>query len=134
MLKVLTNLLILCVLSSPLQAKDLVDAIHIVETGGRLGPITGDNGKALGPLQIHWVCWKDANMPDGTYADCSDLSYAKRVFARYMARYATERRLGRPVTDEDRARIWNGGPNGYRKEATLGYWAKVRKELTNADV
>lgn len=115
------------------KGKDLVDAIHAVETGGRLGPITGDNGKALGPLQIHWVCWKDANMPDGTYSDCASLAYSKRVFARYMARYATERRLGRPVTDEDRARIWNGGPNGYRKEATKVYWSKVRKELTNAD-
>lgn len=113
------------------KGKDLVDAIHVVETGGRTGPIKGDGGKALGPLQIHWVCWKDANMPDGTYEDCADLSYAKRVFARYMARYATERRLGRPVTDEDRARIWNGGPNGWRKEATKVYWSKVRKELTN---
>jgi hypothetical protein len=46
-----------------------------------------------------------------------------------MARYATSKRLGRPVTDQDRARIWNGGPNGYKKKATLGYWAKVRKEL-----
>ena len=118
------------------DAKDLVDAIHIVETGGRLGPITGDNGKALGPLQIHWVCWKDANMPDGTYSDCADLSYAKRVFARYMARYATQRRLGRAVTDEDRARIWNGGPRavwatGQKKKNLDSYWTKVRKELND---
>lgn len=111
------------------KGKDLVDAIHVVETGGRTGPIKGDGGKALGPLQIHRVCWLDANMPDGTYEDCADLAYSKRVFARYMARYATERRLGRPVTDEDRARIWNGGPNGWRKEATKVYWSKVRKEL-----
>lgn len=129
MLKVLTNLIIICSLSSSLQAKELVDAIHVVETSGRTGPIKGDGGKALGPLQIHWVCWKDANMPDGSYSDCADLAYSKRVFARYMARYATERRLGRPVTDEDRARIWNGGPNGWRKEATKVYWSKVRKEL-----
>ena len=109
-------------------AGDLVDAIHMVETGGRLGPIKGDGGAALGPLQIHRACWQDANLP-GKYEDVADLAYAKRVFAAYMARYATERRLGRPVTDEDRARIWNGGPNGYKKTATLKYWAKVRKEL-----
>lgn len=114
------------------DAKELVDAIHIVETGGRTGPIKGDGGAALGPLQIHRACWIDARMPDGTYSDCADLQYAKRVFARYMARYATQRRLGRPVTDEDRARIWNGGPNGYRKQATVAYWTKVRKELNNA--
>ena len=109
-------------------AGDLVDAIHMVETGGRLGPIKGDGGAALGPLQIHRACWQDANLP-GKYEDVADLAYAKRVFAAYMARYATERRLGRPVTDEDRARIWNGGPNGYKKRATLKYWEKVRKVM-----
>ena len=127
----LTAIVTVSVLVTGTDAKDLVDAIHMVETGGRLGPTRGDNGKALGPLQIHWVCWKDANMPDGTYADCADLSYAKRVFARYMARYATERRLGRAVTDQDRARIWNGGPHGWKKKATLKYWDKVRKELND---
>jgi hypothetical protein len=80
-------------------------------------------------LQIHRACWQDANLP-GRYEDCADLAYAKRVFAAYMARYATERRLGRPVTDEDRARIWNGGPSGWKKKATVAYWHKVRKELT----
>lgn len=109
-------------------AGDLVDAIHMVETGGRLGPIKGDGGAALGPLQIHRACWQDANLP-GKYEDVADLAYAKRVFAAYMARYATERRLGRPVTDEDRARIWNGGPNGYKKQATVKYWEKVRKAM-----
>lgn len=118
------------------DAKELVDAIHIVETGGRTGPIKGDGGAALGPLQIHKACWIDANMPDGSYADCADLEYAKRVFARYLARYATERRLGRPVTDEDRARIWNGGPRavwakGQKKKNLDRYWAKVRKELND---
>lgn len=114
------------------HGSDLVSAIHQVETSGRLGPIRGDGGAALGPLQIHRACWVDARMPDGSYEDCANLAYAKRVFARYMERYATQRRLGRPVTDQDRARIWNGGPNGYKKRATLGYWNKVRKELNNA--
>ena len=106
----------------------LIDAIHIVETSGRTGPIRGDGGAALGPLQIHRACWQDANL-EGSYSDCAGLAYSKRVFAAYMARYATSRRLGRAVTDQDRARIWNGGPNGYKKKATLPYWNKVRKEL-----
>ena len=121
--------MILGLMTGTTEAKDLIDAIHMVETGGRLGPIRGDGGDALGPLQIHRACWIDARMPSGTYADCSNLGYAKQVFARYMERYATERRLGRPVTDEDRARIWNGGPNGYKKKATVAYWTKVRKEM-----
>ncbi len=123
----LIALVTVSVLVTGTDAKELVNAIHIVETGGRTGPIKGDGGAALGPLQIHKACWIDANMPDGTYEDCADLAYAKRVFSRYLARYATERRLGRPVTDEDRARIWNGGPMGYRKKATVKYWEKVKK-------
>lgn len=125
----ITTVIMSALMTGTIDASDLVDAIHMVETSGRTGPIKGDNGAALGPLQIHKACWIDANLP-GKYSDCADLTYAKRVFRAYMARYATERRLGRPVTDEDRARIWNGGPNGYKKKATLPYWNKVRKELT----
>ena len=127
MRSIIVYLLSLTFLNS-VYSKDLVDVIHQVETGGRIGDIRGDGGKALGPLQIHRVCWLDAKVA-GRYEDCANLSYSKRVFAAYMERYATERRLGRPVTDEDRARIWNGGPNGYKKRATIKYWEKVRKEL-----
>lgn len=110
--------------------RGLVDAIHMVESSGRTGPILGDGGRALGPLQIHRACWIDANI-GGTYSQCAGLAYSKRVFAAYMARYATSRRLGRPVTDEDRARIWNGGPNGYKKKATVAYWNKVKEQMND---
>ena len=46
-----------------------------------------------------------------------------------MKRYATEKRLGRTVNMQDIARIHNGGPNGYRKDSTLGYWKKVKIQL-----
>jgi hypothetical protein len=46
-----------------------------------------------------------------------------------MAIYAKPERLGRTVTDEDRARIWNGGPTGYKRKTTKGYWGKVQKHL-----
>ncbi len=100
----------------------------MVESSGRTGPILGEGGDALGQLQIHRACWEDANL-EGSYSQCAGLAYSKRVFRSYMARYATSRRLGRTVTDQDRARIWNGGPNGYRKTATIKYWNKVQKEL-----
>ena len=54
------------------------------------------------------------------------------VHRRYMTRYCTERRLGRKPTDQDRARMWNGGPNGHRKSATLKYWDKVEKAMEEA--
>lgn len=104
----------------------LLHALHQVETGGRRGPILGDGGRALGPLQLHRVYWLDAEM-EGSYSDCADYDYSCRVVRRYMRRYATEKRLGRPVTAEDIARIHNGGPNGYKKKATLKYWNKVKE-------
>ena len=107
----------------------ILDALHQVETSGRLGPIKGDNGAALGPLQIHRAYHQDSGVA-GPYERCADLDYAKSVVRAYMRRYATERRLGRAVTAQDIARIHNGGPNGWKRKSTLGYWAKVRKELT----
>lgn len=98
-------------------------ALHQVETSGRLGPILGDGGRALGPLQIHEVYHLDSGVP-GAYSRCADLDYSRSVVRAYMARYATARRLGRPVTPEDIARIHNGGPNGYKKKATLKYAKK----------
>ena len=103
----------------------LIKAIHQVETGGRLGPTLGDGGRALGPLQIHRVAWIDARQP-GSYEHCADLDYSAAVFRAYIARYAVQRRIGHAVTAEDIARIWNGGPNGYRKSSTLKYWKKVK--------
>ena len=103
-------------------------AIHMVETSGRTGPIIGDGGASRGPLQISRAAWKDANMP-GKYEDVDDLHYSLRVFRNYMDRYATKRRLGRKPTLEDKARIWNGGPNGYKKQATEVYWRKVLEAL-----
>lgn len=39
------------------------------------------------------------------------------------------RKTGKPVTFEVLARIHNGGPCGYEKRATSGYWRKVKKVL-----
>ena len=50
-----------------------------------------------------------------------------------MNRYATAARLGHSPTDEDIARIHNGGPNGYRRSSTVGYWNKVRAHLQYID-
>ena len=114
--------------STPTLTNELFHALHMVETGGRLGPIKGDGGRALGPLQIHKVYWTDANIA-GKYEDCADLEYSKKVVRAYMARYAVQRRLGRTPTAQDIARIHNGGPNGYKRKATLGYWRKVKGYL-----
>ena len=65
----------------------------------------------------------------GSYADCVNKEYSERIIKAYWKRYATEKRIGRAVTDQDRARIHNGGPNGYKKSGTLKFWKKVKWKL-----
>lgn len=125
-----------CVCISALANADvprrLLDAIRIVESGGNDNAV-GDGGKAIGPYQIWEGYWKDALEHDpsigGSYENCYERKYAERVVQAYMDRYATERRLGHEPTDEDIARIHNGGPNGHKKKATVSYWNKVKEIL-----
>jgi len=97
-------------------------ALHHVETSGRLGPIKGDNGAALGPLQIHRAYWQDSGVP-GTYSQCADLAYSRRVATAYLKRYAKSAWERGDVVRL--ARVHNGGPSGHRKTATLAYARKV---------
>ena len=58
-----------------------------------------------------------------------DRALSEETMRRYMARYATPARLGRSVTQEDVARIFNGGPNGYKDSYTKRYWEMVKRYL-----
>jgi len=40
-----------------------------------------------------------------------------------------QHKTGKPVTYEVLARIHNGGPLGWKKEATVKYWLKVKAEM-----
>jgi hypothetical protein len=109
----------------------LLAALIAVESSGDPNAI-GDNGLAYGCLQLHAAYVQDAAQFAGenwTHEDAFNPETAKQIVRAYMARYAIERRLGRSPTYEDIARIHNGGPNGFKKAATDGYWLKVKKEL-----
>ncbi|XP_063969190.1 protein mesh-like [Lytechinus pictus] len=59
----------------------------------------------------------------GSWMACTaEFECSEQAVQGYMARYATFQRLERQPTCQDFARIHNGGPNGYKKEATLVYW------------
>jgi hypothetical protein len=98
-------------------------AIHLVETSGRTGPILGDGGKALGPLQIHRAYHADSRVA-GDYSRVADLEYSKRVATAYLKRHAPEAWNAGDV--ETLARVHNGGPRGHLKQATKSYGAKVK--------
>lgn len=107
----------------------LIESMIEMESEGNVNAI-GDNGKAFGVLQIQQRCLDDVNRWNGTKYKAEDMlgeegaKLSRWVFAEYMRVYATEKRLGRPVTNEDRARIWNGGPSGWKKGVTEGYGKK----------
>ena len=109
----------------------LLDAIRFVESGNRKNVPDGDNGKAIGPYQIHKVYWIDANQFDrslgGTYQDCRQPAYAERVIDAYMRRYIKE--PWEAGEGETIAKVHNGGPKGYKKRATERYWQRVKKRL-----
>ncbi|MEK6883008.1 MAG: hypothetical protein AABY22_25515 [Nanoarchaeota archaeon] len=105
---------------------DFLNAIHRVETGGKIGFIYGKNGE-LGPLQITKPYWEDTNI-GGKFEDCAKLDYSKKVVLAYMNKY--EPKLVRLKNWEELARLHNSGPNWRKKKMfTDAYWDKVRKVL-----
>lgn len=102
--------------------------ISIESSGNDLA--IGDGGAARGPLQIHREVVQDVNRISGKkfqWTRMTNRAEAKQVAEIYLGHYATEKRLGRKVTPQDVARIWNGGPNGYKVKATDRYVAKFEK-------
>ena len=97
-------------------------ALHVVETSGRQGPILGDNGRSLGPLQVSRAYFTDSRVA-GTYEQVVDLPFARRVVSAYLQRYAPKAWASGDV--ETLARVHNGGPLGDRKQATINYGKKV---------
>lgn len=117
----------------------LIDALIAVESRGNANAI-GDGGKAFGMLQIHAVMVQDANRiakTTYTHDDMFEPAKARAVANIIISHYARhiERTTGTRATDEQLARIWNGGgsawkPQAAAKEANLQrYWRKVSKEI-----
>jgi ABC-type Mn2+/Zn2+ transport system ATPase subunit len=109
----------------------IILAILVIESGGN-DLAVGDNGMSLGCLQLTEAYVQDASEHaniDWVHNDAFNRQKSIDIFNAYMSRYATPKRLGRPVTVEDIVRIHNGGPNGYKKQTTKKYWQKVKKLL-----
>ena len=122
-MKHLALLLALCATTHAAPPDSFWRALHLVETSGRTGPIIGDQGRALGPLQIHRVFHADSRVA-GPYERVADLEYSKRVATAYLKRYAPEAWAAGDV--ETLARVHNGGPRGHLKSATKSYGVRVK--------
>ena len=104
---------------------NLISALIIVESSGNDLAI-GDNGRAVGPLQIHRGVVQDVNRFTGSHyrwEAMTNRAQARAVCQAYLTHY------GRGATTEQLARRWNGGPTGDRKTATVAYWAMVKQQI-----
>jgi hypothetical protein len=103
----------------------LIDKIWQVESSGRLELPDGDSGDAIGPLQIHKEVLIDINHAYGTnfgIEDCRDIQKAKIIARLYINRWMDEHK------EEIAARIFNGGPRGWERPITTGYWSKIKNQ------
>ena len=113
-----------------MNIKLLIYLLILIESGGNDSAV-GDNGLAVGCLQIHPILVEDINRIYGTNYTLDDRylrSKSIEMFALFHQHYTTKKRLGYEPTAMDFARNWNGGGNGYKKIATLPYWNKVITE------
>jgi hypothetical protein len=104
----------------------LLAALIAVESGGD-NLALGDHGRSLGPLQITRAAVKDVNRVYGTsyrWRDMTNRPVAIWTASAYVRIYAPTN-----PTDEQMARILNGGPEGHKKQSTEIYWRKVQKQM-----
>lgn len=117
---------LLMVLVAPARGRDrLFDAIVEVESQGNPDAV-GDRGNAHGLMQAWRPAWREGSKELGVhwnYATGVRNPYeCSQVFYAYTSRYGAR-------TDQQRARIWNGGPSGDHRRSTLPYWLKVRHAM-----
>jgi hypothetical protein len=107
----------------------LLSALIQIESGGN-DLAKGRHGE-LGALQIKPILVRDVNRIMGThYAHQQVTNRAVSTFIAnaYLAHY------GKNLSDENLARIWQGGPKGHRKTSTRAYARRVMRELENRTI
>ena len=108
-----------------MNLNSLISALMIVESGNNDQAI-GDQGRAIGCLQIHKAVVLDVNKFTGSHyrhQDMTNRAQARAVCEAYLKHY------GKGASTEQLARRWNGGPRGDTKTSTEAYWAKAKKHL-----
>ncbi len=106
----------------------LIAALITVESNGRDNAV-GDGGAAIGALQIHKSVVVDVNRIAGTsytHQQMTNRIAARKVCEIYLRHYVTEKRIGRKPTVADFAKVWNSGPDGFKKTCSDRYASKVQ--------
>jgi hypothetical protein len=106
-------------------------ALAAVESGGDDAAVN-EREDAHGRYQIRAGALADANRilcTDYTLADCHDPAVAARIVRAYLGHYGAA--LSAP-TPTALARIWNGGPNGHKRDSTRGYAERFHRAYMEA--
>jgi len=117
----------------------LIHALMKVENPNNVPFLVGDKhlkNKAVGPLQVRLPCVSDVNWIIGrkemrriwhknylTMKDMNDFEkarWASLVYVHYWG-WIYQKQTGKKPTLEVYARIFNGGPSGWKKESTRWY-------------
>ena len=112
----------------------LIEALIAVESRGNPAAI-GDNGLAVGVLQIHPIMVRDVNRILALrndprrfdLHDRRDRAGSIEMFLVWREHYCSG------ASEEVIARRWNGGPKGDRRPSTAAYWIKVQRKLFERD-
>lgn len=121
----------------------LIFALAIVESS--LNPLAvGDNGNAVGYLQITPAVVEDVNTFYGTtyhMDDRYDTRKSVEICKKYLKYWGEvfEKKTGSKPSAEIYAKMWNGGCYAWKKDNPKVlknldiYWDKVNKQLDNID-
>lgn len=111
----------------------LIAALIMVESGGD-DQALGDGGRSVGCLQISMGVIQDVNriygrrfLPLDRYNRRKSMEICRLYLMHWGSCY--EHSTGKPVDAGILARIWNGGPTGWRKASTLNYRLRVMDQL-----
>lgn len=114
---------------------NLIEALIQVESEG-IEDIHGDiglkEGPSVGVLQIRPIMVREVNR----ILKIRKLDYKYKLKDRYNRKKSIEmfniwREFYHPDGNfEVISRTWNGGPKGYLKKSTVGYWMEVQHELS----
>ena len=106
----------------------LLSALIQIESGGN-DLAKGRHGE-LGALQIKPILVRDVNRIMGTHyahAQVTNRAVSTFIARSYLSHY------GKNLSDENLARIWQGGPKGHRKTSTRAYARRVMRQLQSMD-
>ena len=129
---IIITLIVICSVVKA-DTKTFIKALIMTESSGR-SYVTGDNGKAVGCLQIHPCVVKDVNRIYKTHYKLSDRKNIKKsieMCIKYLKHYGAHytKKTGLRPTHQVYSRIWNGGVYGWKNKATEKYWDKVKYHI-----